>query len=129
MELPVEWVKRSNFLMKQARRNLEEGAHWFVCFEVHQAVEFYLKAFSLAIVGVYPYTHDLVELLEFIKDAGISPPQELYAYADALTPHYTLARYPGREPINYDRELGERCLSYGEKIIEWIKKASSEIKG
>ncbi len=124
MELPKEWIERADFLLKQARRNLDEGAYWFVCFEVHQAVEFYLKALSLALVGIHPYTHDLVEIMDFLVDAGLHPPEELYPLADALTPHYTLARYPGRSPVVYTREKAERCLSYGEKIVSWVKEAA-----
>ncbi len=86
MELPREWIERADFLMRQARRNIEEGAYWFVCFEVHQAVEFYLKALSISLVGIHPYTHDLVELLEFLREAGLDAPEELYPLADALTP-------------------------------------------
>ncbi len=71
MELPREWIERAGFLMRQARRNIEEGAYWFVCFEVHQAVEFYLKALSISLVGIHPYTHDLVELSEFLREAGL----------------------------------------------------------
>ena len=126
MELSKEWIERANFLMKQAKENLEEGVYWFVCFEVHQAVEFYLKALSLSLVGIHPYTHDLVELLEFLKEAGLDTPEELYPLADALTPHYTLSRYPGRSPITYDREKAERCLAYGEKIISWVREATED---
>ncbi len=124
MRLPEEWIKRADFLFKQAKENMREEAYWFVCFEVHQAVELYLKAFSLALVGIHPYTHDLVELLEFLREAGENPPQELYPLADALTPHYTISRYPGRSPIKYSREVAERCLKYGEEILSWVKEAT-----
>jgi len=71
---------------------LREGVYWIVCFEAQRAAELYLKALHLALTALHPYTHDLVELLESLKDAGLEPPEELYTYADALTP---TARWPG----------------------------------
>ena len=51
----------------------------------------------MALSGAHPYTHDLVELMDAVEALGISVPEELRLYGDALTPHYTLARYPGRK--------------------------------
>ena len=126
MELPEEWLEKANFFLKEAKRHLEEGVYWIVCFESQQASEFYLKALLVALTGLNPYTHDLSELLKSLEDLGFEAPPELYAYADALTPHYTLARYPGRKPISYTREMAERCLSYAERIIGWIKEKVAE---
>ncbi len=33
------------------------------------------------------------------------------------------AEYPGRTPGRYDRERAERCISYAERIVEWVEKA------
>jgi len=76
--------------------------------------------------GIHPFTHDLTELLDFLKDMGLKVPKRLYMYADALTPHYTLARYPGKKPLKYNRELAKRCLKYAREIIKWVKAKASE---
>ena len=128
--LPYEWVEKADVLLEDARRHLSEGHFWLVCFEAQQAAELYLKAFLVALTGSHLFTHDLVELLDSLKDIDVEVPRELYVYADALTPHYTMARYPGRKPVTYNRGLGERCLEYAGKIIEWVKKKASEgLKG
>ena len=56
-------------------------------------------------------------------------PPELYAYGDALTPHYTMARYPGKKPFRYTREAGERCIMYAGKIIEWVESQAATVPG
>lgn len=100
--------------------------YWMTCFEAQQAAELYPEALCLALTALHPYTHDLVELIESLRDAGLEPPEELYTYADALTPHYTMARYPGRKPVGYNRGLAERCLRYARRIVEWVKKEAAE---
>jgi len=126
IELPGEWLEKARFFHEEAKRHYNEGVYWYTCYTAHQAVEFYLKAFILALTGLHPFTHDLVELLDAIKDLGYDVPEELYTYADALTPHYTMARYPGRKPVRYNKDLGRRCLIYAEKIISWVEEKASK---
>jgi len=128
LRLPPEWVERAEFLLRDAEGHLEEGVYWIVCFEAQQAAELYLKALILALTGLHPYTHDLVELLESLRDLGLEPPEELYAYADALTPHYTMSRYPGRKPVVYNRGLAERCLRYAREIARWVEEKAAEVQ-
>ena len=45
----------------------------------------------------------LCVLLSVLWELGLNIPRELYAYADALTPHYTMAWYPGRKPLEYNK--------------------------
>ena len=129
MRLPKEWVGEAQTFLRDARRHLEEGNYWLTCFEAQQATELYLKALIVAETGVHPFTHDLVELLDTLNDMGYNVPEQLYTLCDALTPHYTLARYPGRKPVTYNRGLGERCLKYAEKIIRWVEEKASETTG
>ena len=126
MKLPKEWVDKAAVFMKDASRHLRDGAYWLTCFNAHQAAELYLKAFCVALTGLYPFTHDLVELLECLKTLDLKVPRKLYTYADALTRHYTIARYPGRKPVKYDRNLARRCLKYAKEIIKWVEKEASK---
>jgi len=126
MELPREWVEKAEVFLKDSLRHLKEGIYWLACFDAQQAAELYLKAFHVTLTGVHPFSHDLVELLDFLKDIGLKVPGKLYTYADALTPHYTMARYPGRKPLKYNRELAKRCLKYAKEIIKWVKKEVSK---
>ena len=128
MKIPTEWVEKADFLLRDAERHLEEGVYWIVCFEAQQAAELYLKGLHLALTGLHPYTHDLVELLDSLKDLELVPPEDLYLYADALTPHYTMSRYPGRKPVTYNRGLAERCIKYAKEIIKWVKEEAAKVE-
>ena len=103
VKLRSEWVEKGDGFLKGARRAMEEGLYWLACFNAHQAAELYLKGLLASMTGVHPYTHDLAEL---------------------LTPHYTLARYPGRRVYTYTAERGRMCIDCAEKIVEWVKKAA-----
>lgn len=126
VKLPEEWVERAEVLLREARRHLSEGTYWLSCFEAQQAAELYLKALHVAVTGLHPFTHDLSELLDSLSLLGLNPPEELRTIADALTPHYTLSRYPGRKPVSYTRGLAGRCVSYAERIVDWVKRVSEE---
>ncbi len=119
--LPHEWVEKAEFFRREAKRHLREGVHWAACFEAQQAAELYLKALQVALMGVYEFTHDLSKLLQALEALGLKPPRSVYAAADALTPHCTMARYPGRKPVVYDERLGERCVEYMEEIVAWVE--------
>ncbi len=124
--LPAEWVERAEFFRREARRLLEEGVYWASCFAAQQAVELYLKAFQVALTGVHVFTHDLSRLLYTLEEAGVAVPGELYPLADALTPHYTLARYPGSKTLTYDSRIASRCVDYMERILGWLKDAAGD---
>ena len=119
--LLAEWVDKADVFIREAERHFSEGIYWLTCFEAQQAVELYLKAFIVGLAGAHPYTHDIVELLETLKDLDIEVPSQLILYGDALTPHYTLARYPGKKPFEYNQGRGKRCLEQAKSIIEWVK--------
>jgi HEPN domain-containing protein/predicted nucleotidyltransferase len=123
-ELPAEWVEKARIFFENARRHLAEGHYWLTCFEAQQAAELYLKALVLRLTGVHPYTHDLVELMKAAEEVGLKVPSELKVYGDALTPHYTMARYPGRKPVSYTRDRGERCVEQARAIMEWVESVS-----
>ncbi len=121
IRVPDEWFEKARFFYERAREDLERRVYWAACFEAQQAVELLLKGLQVAVIGVHDFTHDLARLLRGLAEAGLSVPGELLAYADALTPHYTLARYPGRKPIVYDEDAGRRCIAYAEKIWRWAE--------
>jgi HEPN domain-containing protein len=95
--------------------------YWLTCFSAHQAVEFYLKSLIVALTGIHPYTHDLVELLEALKAIGLDIPSEITLSCELLTPHYTLARYPGKRVYNYSVERGKLCVENAERVVSWVR--------
>ncbi|OYT38455.1 MAG: DNA-binding protein [Desulfurococcales archaeon ex4484_58] len=123
---PSEWFIKAEGFLEEAHDDLERGRYWLVCFHMQQAVELYLKGFLVKTIGSYPFTHSLVELLESIENLDYSVPEEIYTYAEALEKHYTRARYPGVGLTIYNKRVAERCIFYGEKIIEFIKEILKE---
>ncbi len=121
-----EWFVKAEDFFEEARDDLGRDRFWLTCFHMQQAVELYLKGFLVKITGSYPFTHSLVELLEAIESLGYNIPEEIYTCAEALEKHYTRARYPGAGLAVYNRRVAERCISYGEKIIEFIKRILKE---
>ena len=124
--LPSEWVEKARVFLSEAERHLEEGHYWLACFEAQQAAEHYLRALLVALSGTHPYTHDLAELMEALGELGVRVPENLKLYGDALTPHYTLARYPGRKPLEYNEPRGRRCLDQAKTIVEWVESIAED---
>ncbi|AEM39110.1 HEPN domain protein [Pyrolobus fumarii 1A] len=126
VRVPSEWLEKAKFFYERARSDLEQGVYWAACFEAHQSVELILKGLQVAIIGVHEFTHDLVRLLRGLQEAGLEVPEELIVYADALTPHYTMARYPGRKPVVYDEDAGRRCVEYARRLWEWAESVAKD---
>lgn len=121
LKLPDDWVEKADVFLSDAERHLVEGHYWLVCFEAHQAAELYLKSLIVSLTGFHPYTHDLFELADTLRGLELKVEDEVLIACDALTPHYTFSRYPGRKAITYTRERAERCLLYSKRIITWVK--------
>ena len=124
--LPEEWVEKARVFLDDAERHREMGHYWLTCFEAQQAAELYLRALLVALTGAHPYTHDLVELLDALEELGVEVPDELRVYGEALTPHYTLARYPGRKPLEYTRQRAERCIELARSIVGWAERLAQD---
>ncbi len=126
VRVPGEWLEKARFFYERARSDLEQGVYWAACFEAQQAVELLLKGLQVGLSGSHEFTHDLARLLRGLEALGVRVPGELYPLADALTPHYTMARYPGRKPIVYDEDTGRRCVEYAERIWRWALEAAKD---
>ncbi len=126
VKLRSEWVEKGDGFLRGARRAMEEGLYWLACFNAHQAAELYLKGLLASVTGVHPYTHDLAELLEALRAISVEPPSDVVLSSELLTPHYTLARYPGRRVYTYTAERGRTCVECAEKIVEWVKKVADQ---
>jgi len=121
LELPTDWIEKAEVFLVNAERHLGEGVYWLACFEAHQASELYLKALIVALTGSHPYTYDLTELVDVLESLGFKVPEEVTVASELLTPHYTLARYPGRRSLRYTASRGRRCVDSAKTIIGWVK--------
>ena len=121
IKLPFGWVEKAEVFELDAKKHFEEGVYWLACFSAHQAAELYLKALLVALTGAHPYTHDLGELVEALRATGLEPPSEVHLSCELLTPHYTLARYPGRGVYTYTAERGRTCVESASRVVSWVR--------
>jgi len=117
---PKEWLNR-------ARSNLERAAvptpHSYLedlCFDAQQAAEKAIKAVLLSRAIRFPYIHDLDELLELTRAAGIEV-TSVVEQAGLLSQYAVAARYPGiaREVTD---EQHKQALSIAEAVFQWAEK-------
>jgi len=123
-----EWFDKAKFYIKEAKRYMNEGPYWAACLNSHQAAEFALKGLLVYLSKSYPFTHDLVALLDEIHvRADIDIPSDVYDCADYLSPHYIGARYPGTRAISYDSRRARKCVECSRKILEFVKDVSGYV--
>ncbi len=115
------WFDRAKEFMEEAEFAFTREKYWLTCYYAQQVAEFALKGALLEKTGSYLFTHDLSDLLKSLESL-VKVKSELYLYADALSPHYTRARYPARDLVDYDKGDAERCLLYARKIYEFATK-------
>ncbi len=123
-----DWFDRAKFYIREARRYASEGPYWAACLNSHQAAEFALKGLLVYLSKSFPFTHDLVTLLDEVRaKAGINIPSDIYDCADYLSPHYIGARYPGTRAISYNSKRANKCVECSRKILEFVKNVSGYI--
>ncbi|MGQ4893986.1 MAG: HEPN domain-containing protein [Candidatus Njordarchaeia archaeon] len=116
-----EFYEKSRVFINEAHGAIERGIYWLACFHAHQAVEFYVKALLEEKTGSYPFTHDLVTLIETLRVLNINITEEILRAAESLTPHYVMSRYGARGILEYNQDRARRCVGNAEVILEWLK--------
>ncbi len=117
-----EWFKKAMVFLEEARDDVVRERYWLACFHAQQFAELALKAVLVRLVGSYPFTHSLVELLEALEALGYRVDDQVYTIAEALEKHYTRARYPGVGLVVYNRRVADRCIQYAEEIRKLVGK-------
>lgn len=118
----MDWIEKAMIFLEVCEEDIVKGRYWLACFHAQQAAELYLKGVLIKLVGSFPFTYSLVELLEAIENIGYKIPEEIYLYASSLEGHYTRARYPGLEIGGYSRHIAERCLKHAKRITFFAEK-------
>lgn len=118
---PREWLRRarSNLGLALAAPASPEVLYDDLCFEAQQAAEKAVKAILVAQQHDFPKTHDIGELLDLVRDAGLAVPAEL-AEARRLTPYAVAGRYPRfGEDVSPDewREAG----ALADRVVRWAE--------
>ena len=90
------------------------------CYQCQQCAEKALKAMYvyLNIPGGIPRTHDLSLLMDQMHNS-ISISDQLYDFADQLTPFGIAARYPNN--LNFDEFRTKQAIDAAEAILVWVK--------
>ena len=116
-----EWLEYAKMDLSAARHLFETfypKPLQIICYQCQQAAEKFLKSVIVAKgqPGGMPKIHDLEFLLNQMKNYT-EIKEELWDYAEALTPYGIEIRYPGGTEIS--EEQTEMGLRYAEAIYSW----------
>ena len=87
-----------------------------ICFQSHQCIEKYLKAFLISKDEKPPWIHDLIRLNELAlrHDERVT---DLHDLLQKLNPYATLTRYPGWGATPEDAEIAVNAMKEARTII------------
>jgi HEPN domain-containing protein len=122
-----KWLVQAEADLKAAKDSLKDGHSDWCCFQCQQAAEKALKAFLYDKGYTSVLTHSLKQLVRECKRLEVSF-REIEEPARLLDMFYVPTRYPNGlagdiAPAEfYEKEDGERCLSYAESILNVVKR-------
>jgi HEPN domain-containing protein len=92
---PQDWLNRAQAKLALARQPLPAGGVWEdLCYMAQQAAELAIKSVYQQHGWLFPFMHDLAQLLNGLQKQGLTIPVSVQE-ANKLTVYATLARYPG----------------------------------
>lgn len=116
---PNEWLSRAKSSLSLARQQSQEIYKEDLCFQAQQAAEKAIKAVYIAKGLVFPYVHDISQLLSVLEKNGIHVPIELRA-TSKLTIYAALTRYPGLgTPVS--KEEYDEAMQMAEAVVTWAE--------
>jgi len=117
---PVEWLNRAKSSLALARQRSREIYPEDLCFQSHQAAEKAIKAVYISKKVVFPYIHDISQLLAALEKDGVIIPNDIKT-ASTLTLYAAQTRYPGLEGPVSDEKYHE-ALVLAERVVVWAEK-------
>jgi HEPN domain-containing protein len=119
---PIEWLNRakSNLARATADINLSNIYLEDLCFDAQQAAEKAIKALLLFRGVVFPFVHDLAELVTVLQRNGEEVPPSI-AEAARLTRFAVETRYPSLSEA-VTREDYNRAVAIAAEVIRWVEK-------
>jgi len=115
--------RRGEEFLRSAKYNMSVGAFDLAVFDAHQAAELYLKGVLLSLLGTYPRTHDLTELVEdwLAETCGEAVAEFLAEWGERLD-HLTDAYFSSRYAVRtFKRRHAEVFIRTAEEVIELAK--------
>ncbi len=122
-ELAKRWFHKAENDLLNVANNLraERYAGDTVCFHCQQAAEKYLKGF-LAWHGVpFAKTHDLPELLKYVKQVAGDDAEDLASPLFLLDPYSVSVRYPQEYEEEPDAEEVREAVEAAYSVREWVR--------
>lgn len=122
---PQDWLARARSNLSLARTLKTEDILWEdLCFQLQQAVEKSIKGVLLHCGVIFPYVHNISQLITLLKTSGIPWLEELDAAAD-LTEYAVEMRYPGF-PEEAVEEDYRQALAIAERVVAWAETIITE---
>jgi HEPN domain-containing protein len=116
---PGEWLNRAKSSLALARQRSSEIYPEDLCFQAQQAAEKAIKAVFIAKHQVFPYIHDLLQLMAVLEKSGTTIPQDIKV-TGKLSLYAAMIRYPGLgDPISEDEY--QEALVLAERVVTWAE--------
>ena len=119
--------RRGRAFLELAEYSLSRGFHDMAVFHAHQAVELFVKGVLLEVVGTYPRTHDLMELLDDWLSEKCDRISKLLdergERIEHLTDAYFSSRYGER---NFRRELASSFVELAREVLRVVSLCEEE---
>jgi HEPN domain-containing protein len=116
---PLEWLNRAQSNLLRAQTQIEGIYLEDLCFDAQQAAEKAIKAVLIAKDIIFPYIHDLGELLAILQRSGYTIPEDILQSA-RLTRFAVATRYPGVvEPVTQLEYL--EALAIAKDVVYWAE--------
>ena len=116
-----DWVVRAEHDLRTAEHTLtllEDCPFDTVCFHAQQCAEKYVKALLLSSGVIFPYTHDLSQLLTLLPQRDGMALMGLGV--EVLNPYTVQGRYPG--PWSpFDRPEAEAAVAIAREVREVVR--------
>lgn len=117
---PDDWLRHARSDLLLARQQVPpEVLLAMLCFHAQQAVEKSLKAVLLAHGTIFPYTHDLAQLITLVKHAGLPWPDVLDTAAE-LSVYAVGTRYPGAYG-DLTADDYTQAIAIAEQVVAWAE--------
>jgi HEPN domain-containing protein len=117
---PQDWLARARGKLIMARGPLPPGTFLEdACFFCQQAAELAIKAVYQQRGWLFPFVHDLEQLLSGLQSQGLTVPADVLE-AEKLTDFAVEARYPGLAPPVSDSEY-EDAVQIAEAVVVWAQ--------
>lgn len=120
-EFVRQWLLKAEEDVGAAKSLLTYGETFLstVCFHAQQAAEKAIKAVYLAHRMDFRYTHDLADLLNSLRCAGVGIPEHVSEAVD-LAEFAWQARYPRTGEPTSESEY-QRAVALAERVVQWAE--------